>query len=110
VYETASVDIAVASSSVAIRDDRKQEVPRGFTRESKLPQYFSSTLRFLYCEEINFPTFQKKGYGYFYNKFAFCPKLVESTTKSERLRWLKLVDNLKSQPLRVRVTLDGILD
>jgi hypothetical protein len=35
---------------------------------------------------------------YFYDKLAFYRKLVKNTSESDRLRWLKSIDNLKSQP------------
>jgi hypothetical protein len=43
--------------------------------------------------------FKKKQTDYFYDNFAFYLKLVKTTIKSDKLRWLKSIDNnLKSQP------------
>jgi hypothetical protein len=48
VYETASVDVSVASLNAAVRDAMEQAIPQGYTRNSKFPPWFSNTLRLVY--------------------------------------------------------------
>jgi hypothetical protein len=45
VYETTSVDVAVASLNVAVRGAMEQAIPRGYSCKSKFPHWFSYTLR-----------------------------------------------------------------
>jgi hypothetical protein len=45
VYETTSVDVAVANHNVAVRGAMEQAIPRGYSCKSKFPHWFSYTLR-----------------------------------------------------------------
>jgi hypothetical protein len=45
VNETTSVDTAVASLNAAVRGAVEQAIPRGYSRKSKSPPWFSHTLR-----------------------------------------------------------------
>jgi hypothetical protein len=45
VYETSSVDIAVASLNAAVRDAMEQVILRGYNRKFEFPFWFSNTLR-----------------------------------------------------------------
>jgi hypothetical protein len=78
VYETCSVDVAVASLSVAVRDAKEQANPRGYKRNSKFPSSFSNALRYYVVKKNYFYRhFEKKRSDYFYDKFAFYLKLVK---------------------------------
>ncbi|PNF41595.1 hypothetical protein B7P43_G11563 [Cryptotermes secundus] len=100
VYETSSVDVAVASLSVALRSAMEQVIPCGYRYKSKYPHWFSYTLRYYITKKNCFHRrFKKKPSDCFYGRFAYYRKLVKNTIKSDRLRWLKSLDNnLKSQP------------
>jgi hypothetical protein len=100
VYETTSVDSAVASLNAAVHSAMKQAIPRSYSRKSKFPAWFSHTLRHYLAKKNYFHRrFKKKLSDYFYDRFVLYRKLVKSTIKSDRLRWLKSIDNnLKSQP------------
>jgi hypothetical protein len=88
VYETPSVDTAVASLSAAVSVAMDKAIPCGYSRKSKFPPWFSHTLRYYIAKKNYFHhRFKKKLSNYFYNKFALCRKLVKSTIKSIRLRW-----------------------
>jgi hypothetical protein len=100
VYETTSVDTAVANLNAAVRGAMEHAIPRGYSRKSKFPPWSSHTLRH-YIAKKNYihRRFKKKPSDYFYERFGLYRKLVKSTIKSDRLRWLKSIDNkLKSQP------------
>jgi hypothetical protein len=94
------VDDAVTSLNADVLNAMDQAVPRGFIRKSKFPHCFSSSLRYyIWKNDYYYRRFKKKNFNYFYNKFSFYRKLVEATIKSDRLRWLKSIDdNLKLQP------------
>jgi hypothetical protein len=94
VYETTSVDTAVA---VPVAMD--QAIPRGYSRKFKFPPWFSHTSRHYIIKKNFNRRFEKKPSDYLYDRFALYRKLVKSTIKCDRLRWLKTTDsNLKSQP------------
>jgi hypothetical protein len=99
VYETSSVDAAVASLNAAVRGAMEQAIRRDYSCKSKFSHCFSYTLRCYIAKKNYFHCrFEKKPSEYFYGRFASYRKLVKST-KSDRLRWLKSTDNnLKSQP------------
>jgi hypothetical protein len=100
VYETSSVDVAVASLNVAVRGAMEQAIPRGYSCKSEFPHWFSYTLRYYTAKKNYFHCyFKKRPSDYFYNKFTYYRKLVKYTIKSDRLRGPKSTDNnLKSQP------------
>jgi hypothetical protein len=99
VYETPSVDVAVASLNAAVRGDMEQAIPCGYSCKSKLPHCFSYTLRYYIAKKNYFHRrFKNKPSEYFYHSFAYYRKLLKNTIKSDRLKWLKSIDNnLKSQ-------------
>jgi hypothetical protein len=87
VYETSSVDAVVTSLNAAVRRAMEQanSLPGSPIHEGK-KNYF---LR----------RFKNKPSEYFYDRFSYYRKLVKNTIKSNRLTWLKSVDNnLKSRP------------
>jgi hypothetical protein len=100
VYETTSVDTAVGSLNAAVNGAMEQAVPRGYSRKSKFPPWFSHTLRHYTAKKNYFHSrFKNTTSDYIYNRFTLYKKLVKSTIKSDRLRQLKSTDkNLKSQP------------
>jgi hypothetical protein len=100
VYETTSVDTAVANLNAAIRGAMEQAIPRGYSRKSKFPPWFSHILRHYVAMKNYFHRrFKKKPSDYFYDRFALYRKLVKSTIKSDTHRWSKSTDNnLNSQP------------
>ncbi|PNF21153.1 hypothetical protein B7P43_G05118, partial [Cryptotermes secundus] len=92
VYETSSVDVAVASLSVAVRSAMEQAIPCGYRYKSKYPHWFSYTLRYYITKKNYFHCrFKKNPSDYFYDRFTYHRKLVKNTIKSDRLRWLKSV-------------------
>jgi hypothetical protein len=98
VYKTTSVDVAAASLNAAVSGAMEQAIPRGYRCKSKFPPWFPYTLRY-YIIKKNYLhlRFKKKPSDYFYDKFAFYRKLVKNTIKSDRLGWLKSINNnLKS--------------
>jgi hypothetical protein len=53
VYETTSVDVAVASLNAAVSGAMEQAIPRGYSSKSKFPPWFSYTLRY-YINKKNY--------------------------------------------------------
>jgi hypothetical protein len=100
VYETTSVDTAIANVNAAVHGAMEQAIPHGYNCKSKFPPWFSHTLRHYSTKKNYFHRrLKKKPSDYFHDRFALYRKLVKSTIKSDRLRWLKSTDNnLKSQP------------
>ena len=75
-------------------------VPNGAVSKHNYPAWFSSILR-TYIKKKNYFYRRYKKYktDCFYKKFSFYRKLVKSTIKSDRSRWLHYVDeNLKCNP------------
>jgi hypothetical protein len=99
-YSITSVDDAVTSLNTVVLNAIDQAIPHGLIRKSKFPHWFSSALRYnIRKKDYYYRRFKKKNSDYFYNKFSFYHKLVKATIKSDRLRWLKSIDDhLKSQP------------
>jgi hypothetical protein len=100
VCNSTSVDDAVASLNSVVQDAMEQAIPRGVTKKSKFPHWFSSSLRY-YISKKNYyyRRFKKKKSDCLYNKFSFYLKLVKTTIKLDRFRWLQSIDdNLKTQP------------
>jgi hypothetical protein len=101
VYDTTSVDAAVASLNAVVQDAMEQAIPRGIIKsKSEFPHWYSGSLRY-YIKKKNYfyRRFKKEKTDSLYQNFSFYRKLVKATTKSDRLRWLTSIDeNLKSQP------------
>jgi hypothetical protein len=99
-YSITSVDDAVTSLNAVVLNATDQAISRGFIRKSKFPHWFSSALRcYIWKKDYYYKRFKKKNSDYFYSKFSFYRELVKATIKSDRLTWLKSIDdNLKSQP------------
>jgi hypothetical protein len=75
-------------------------VPIGRVSKHKYPAWFSSKLK-SYIKKKNYfyRCYKKFKTDSFYDKFSSYRKLVKSTIKSDRSRWLKSIDeNLKSHP------------
>jgi hypothetical protein len=102
VYGTTPVDSAVACLNAAVEDAMEQAIPRGvINSNSKFPHWYSLSLRYYITKKNYFYRCfkKKKKSDCLYQKFSYYRKLVKVTIKSDRLRWLKSVDeNLKSQP------------
>jgi hypothetical protein len=87
VYETSSVDVAVASLSAAVRGAMEQAIPCGHSCKSKVPHWFSYTLRYYIAKKNYFHRrFKNKPSEYIYHRFAYYRKLVKNTIKSDRLK------------------------
>jgi capsular polysaccharide biosynthesis protein len=94
------VDAAVDILSAAVHCATDQS--RGFIRKPKYPSWFSATQKY-YIRKKNYyhERFKKKNMEHFYNQFSKYRKLVKTTIKSDRLVWLKLIDDdLKRQPTK----------
>jgi hypothetical protein len=100
VYDTNSVDAAVASLNAVVQDAMEQAIPRGYSKKSKFPHWFSNSLRYYITKKNYFyRRFKKKETASLYDAFSFYRKRVKATMKTDRLRWLESIDaNLKSQP------------
>jgi hypothetical protein len=100
VYEAVSVDAAVTSLNAAVLGAMELAIPRGYGGKSKFPPWFSSALRYYISKKNYFHRRVKRNPSdYYQDRFAFYRKLVKSTIKSDRLRWLKSIDNdLKAHP------------
>jgi hypothetical protein len=75
-------------------------VPYGYVKKHKYPAWFSGKLK-AYIKKKNYfyRRYKKHKAGRFYDRFSFYRKLVKTTIKTDRFRWLKSVDeNLKSHP------------
>jgi hypothetical protein len=80
VYETSSVDVAVASLNAAARGDMEQAIARGCSSKSKFSHWFSYTLRYYIAKKNYFHRrFKKKPSDYFYERFSYFRKLVKKT-------------------------------
>jgi hypothetical protein len=100
VYDSTSVDGAIACLSATVHDAVDKSIPYSHAWKSKFPPWFSKALRY-YITKKNYYhcRFQKKQTSYYYDKFVFCCKLVKHSIKSDRLRWPEAIDNnLKAQP------------
>jgi hypothetical protein len=53
VYETTSVDVAVASLNAAVSGAMEQAIPRGYSCKSKFSPWFSYTLRYYITKKKN---------------------------------------------------------
>jgi hypothetical protein len=61
VYDTTSVDAAVASLNAVVQDAMEQVIPRAIIKsKSKFPHWYSGSLRYYS---------RKKNYTYFYRRF-----------------------------------------
>ncbi|PNF28673.1 hypothetical protein B7P43_G08234 [Cryptotermes secundus] len=100
VYGATSADDAVASLNASVQAAMEDAIPRCPTRKSKFPFWYSSSLRYYIGKKNYFHCcFKKKQTDYYYDKFISYRKLVKRTIKTDRLQWLKSIDNdLKSQP------------
>jgi hypothetical protein len=56
-YETTSVDTAFASLNAAVSGIIEQAIPRGYSRKTKFPPWFSHTLRYFIVKKIFPPPF-----------------------------------------------------
>jgi hypothetical protein len=88
------VDAAVDILNAAVHCAMDQSVPRGFIRKPKYRSWFSATEKY-YIRKKNYyhERFKKKNMENFYNPFSKYRKLVKTTIKSDRLVWLKLIDD-----------------
>lgn len=99
-YSESSVDAAVDRLNDVIIKAINLAVPIGRVSKHKYPAWFSSRLK-TYINKKNYFHRRYKQFktDCFYDKFSFYRKLVKSTLKSDRSRWLNSVDeNLKSHP------------
>jgi hypothetical protein len=68
VYETSSVDAAVASLNAAVRGAMEQAIPCGHSSMSKFPHWYSYNLRYNIVKKNYFHRrFKKKPSEYFYH-------------------------------------------
>jgi hypothetical protein len=88
------VAAAVDGLNAAVHYAVDQPVPRGFIRKTKYPSWLSATFRY-YIRKKNFfrKRFNEKNTDYFYNQFSKYCEFVKTTIKSDRLVWLKSIDD-----------------
>jgi hypothetical protein len=101
VYNETSVDAAVDRLTVAVTHAIAMSVPTGCTNRCKFPVWFSSELK-SYIRKKNYFYRRCKKYksNYFYDKFSSYRGLVKATIRSDKLQWLKSIDNnLKNNPV-----------
>jgi hypothetical protein len=79
-----------------------ESIPCGFIRKTKYPSWFSAPVRYyIHKKIIIIKDLKRKTLATFYNQFSKYHKLVKTTIKSDRLAWLKSIDdNLKRQPAK----------
>jgi hypothetical protein len=91
-YNETSADAAVDRLNVA--------APSGYIKKHTYPTWFSGKLKVNNKKNNYFYRHYKKCKAdCFYDRFSFHCKLIKTTIKTDRFRWLKSVDeNLKSHP------------
>jgi hypothetical protein len=101
VYNETSVDAAVDRLTVPVTHAIAMSVPTGYTNRCKFPVRFSSEFK-SYIREKNYfyRRFKKYKSNYLYDKISSCRRLVKATIRSDKLQWLKSIDdNLKTNPV-----------
>jgi hypothetical protein len=83
VYNSTSVDEAVACLSATVHGAMEKSIPYSHARKSKFPPWFSKALRY-YIAKKNYHhrRLQKKQRSYYYDKFVFYRKPVKHSIKS----------------------------
>jgi hypothetical protein len=72
VFETSSVDAAVASLNATLQDATEEAISHGYNRKSKFSSWVSNTLMNYIIKKKSFHRrFKKKLADYFYDKFIF---------------------------------------
>jgi hypothetical protein len=95
-----SVDAAINNLTARVCKAMNLAIPYVRPKNSSFPPWFSKLLKF-YIKKNNqyFRKYKKSKFDHHYNAFTYYRKLVKTTIKTDRLRWLKSVkDNLKTQP------------
>jgi hypothetical protein len=95
-----SVDAAVNNLAATVRKAINLAIPYVRPKNFAFPPWFSSLLKF-YIKKKNryFRKYKKSKFDNHYSAFTYYRKLVKTTIKTDRLRWLQSVeDNLKTQP------------
>ena len=95
-----SVDAAVDMLNDAVTHAINVAIPTGTISKHKYPVWFSGRLK-AYIRKKNYfyRRYKKLKTDCLYENFSYYRKLVKSTIKSDRSRWLKSIDeNLKSNP------------
>jgi hypothetical protein len=86
VYDTSSVDDAVASLNAIVQDAMEQVIPCGYTLESKFPHWFSNTARYYTVKKNYFHCHLKRNdWITSIDEFTFNQKLVKNTIKYDRV-------------------------
>jgi hypothetical protein len=103
VYNETSVD-AVDRLPVAVTPAIAMSVPNGCTNRCKFPVWFSSELKsYLRKRNYFYRHFKKYKSNYFYDKLSSYRRLVKATIRSDKIQWLKIIDNnLNSTPVHFR--------
>jgi hypothetical protein len=101
VYNESSVDAAIDRLSVGVTLAIAMSVPTGCTNRCKFPVWFSSKLKsYMRKKNYFYRHFKKYKSNYFYDKFSSYRGLVKATIRSDKLQWLKSIDNnLKNNPV-----------
>jgi hypothetical protein len=97
-----SVDSAVNNPTAIAREAINLVIPYIKSNNSFFPHWFSNFLilvHYIKEKSQHLRRCKKSKYDHNYSVFSYHRKLVETTTKRDRLHWLKTVDdNLKSKP------------
>jgi hypothetical protein len=98
-----TVDAAVDRLTVAVTHAIEKAVPTGCIKRCKFPVWFSNELKsYIRKKNYFYRRFKKYKSNYFYDKFSAYRRLVKATIKSDKLQWLKSIDNnLKTNPVNL---------
>jgi hypothetical protein len=95
-----SVDSAVNYLTAILREAIKLAIPHRKSKNSTFPHWFSDSLK--YCikkKNQRFRKYRKSKSDRNYSVFSYYRKLVKPTIKTDKLRWLKSIDDsLKTKP------------
>jgi hypothetical protein len=95
-----SVDAAVDNLTATVRKAINLAIPYVRPKNSAFPPWFSNLLK-LYINKKNqyFRKYKKSKFDQHYSAFTYYRKLVKTTIKTDRPRWLQAVEgNLKNNP------------
>jgi hypothetical protein len=94
-----SVDSAVYNFTASVYEAINDVIPSVKPRSSSFPHWFSKSL--VYCIKKKnqfFKKYERSKSDYYCSIFSYYRKLIKTTIETDRLVWLKTIDNLRTQP------------
>jgi hypothetical protein len=100
VYNQSSTGSAINQLNSAVSEALKLAIPYKFSRKSKFPCWFSSSLKYFTCKKnLHLRRYKKTKSDTHYSYFTYFRKLVKLTIKSDGQQWFKYIDDsLKTHP------------